>query len=306
LGPGAAIASGNYPTRPIRAVVANPPGGVGDLITRAFGEKATADLGQVFVVENRPGASTVIGTQAVARSEPDGYTILNLTTSGVVQTVLQERLPYNLERDFVPIIGIGYFPMVLAVSGTSNIRSLSDLASIARSPAGLLYGSGGTGTLAHLAAITLLSALGGSSTHVPYRGNSEAIQGLIGGQVQLFFPATLEALSLKEAIRPLAVTSEHRFSGMPDVPTTAELGMPQLNSKLWFAFLAPAETPAPVVQRLYTAFSKASGDDAFKKRLLGFGFELEIKDEAASRVYMREEAQRWDVVVKANNIRTGD
>jgi tripartite-type tricarboxylate transporter receptor subunit TctC len=304
--PSVVRAQDDYPSRPVRIVVANPPGGVGDLITRAFGEKAGAELGQAFVVENRPGASTVIGTQSVARAEPNGYTLLNLTTSGVVQTVLQDKLPYNLERDLVPVIGIGYFPMVLAVSAASNIRSMDDLATIARSSQGLVYGSGGTGTMAHLAALSLLKELGGHGTHVPYRGNSEAIQGLLGGQIQMFFPSTLETMSLKDALKPLAVTSAQRFPGLPDVPTTAELGLPHLNPKLWFAFLAPANTPKSVVSRLYNAFAKVQTDEALKRRLTGYGFELEIKDSAASLAYIQEEAKRWAVVVKANNIRMGD
>jgi tripartite-type tricarboxylate transporter receptor subunit TctC len=304
--PAPAGAQEGYPSRPIRMIVANPAGGPGDLLSRAFGEKATQTLGQLFIVENRAGGSTVIGTQAAARAEPDGYTLLNLTTSGVVQTVLQERLPYDLNRDFVPVIGVGYFPMVLAVSTSSNIRSIDDLRARARRPAGVNYGSGGTGTLAHLASLSLLAEIQGRGTHVSYRGSAPAIQGLMAGEIDLFFGDALLALALKDSVRLLAVTSKERVPGLPEVPTTAELGLPALNSKLWFAFLAPANTPDAILRRLHAAFAKAQDDAAFKDRMASYGFELEIMQAAACTAYMRDEASRWGGVIKANGIRTGD
>jgi tripartite-type tricarboxylate transporter receptor subunit TctC len=295
-----------FPSRPIRMIVANPPGGPGDLLSRIFGEKATQSLGQPFVIENRAGGSTVIGTQAAARSEPDGYTLFNLTTSGVVQTVLQEKLPYSLSTDFVPIVGIGFFPMVIAVSATSGIRTLSDLQARASVANGVTYGSGGTGTLAHLASINLLNEIKGRGTHVPYRGSAPAVQGLLGGQVDMFFGDTLLALSMRESLRLLAITSKTRLPSLPEVPTTAELGLPALDSKLWFAFLAPSGTPDPIVRRLHQAFAAAQDDTAFKEKVAGHGFEMNIMPAQACATYMHDEARRWGNVVKANDIRIGD
>lgn len=306
VGRWAAHAQEPFPSRPIRLVVANPPGGPGDLLSRFFGEKATQALGQPFVIENKAGGSTVIGTQAVAQSAPDGYTLLNLTTSGVVQTVLQNKLPYNLMRDFVPVVGIGYFPMVVAVSASSSIRSIADLQASARRPNGINYGSGGTGTLAHLASINLLSEIKGNGTHVAYRGSAPAIQGLLGGQVDMFFGDTLLALSMKDSLRLLAVTSKTRLPKLPDVPTTAELGLPGLDSKLWFAFLAPSNTPEPILRRLYDAFATAKDDTAFQEKVAVYGFEIEIANAEACSSYMRDEASRWEKVVKANGVRVGD
>jgi tripartite-type tricarboxylate transporter receptor subunit TctC len=306
LGRGTAYAQDGFPSRPIRMVVANPPGGPGDLLSRVFGEKATQTLGQPFVVENKAGGSTVIGTQAVAQSAPDGYTLLNLTTSGVVQTVLQNKLPYSLSEGFVPVIGIGYFPMVIAVSASSSIRSIADLQASARRPNGINYGSGGTGTLAHLATINLLAEIQGRGTHVAYRGSAPAIQGLLGGETDMFFGDTLLALSMKDSIRLLAVTSKTRLPKLPDVPTTAEIGLPGLDSKLWFAFLAPANTPAPIVRRLHDAFAAAKDDAALQEKLAGYGFEMDIVNAEACSTYIRNEASRWEKVIKANGIRIGD
>jgi tripartite-type tricarboxylate transporter receptor subunit TctC len=304
--PSGTYAQERYPSRPIRIIVANPPGGPGDLLSRSFGDKATQTLAQPFIIENRAGASTVIGTQAAARSEPDGYTLFNLTTSGVVQTVLQDSLPYNLSRDFVPVIGIGYFPMVIIVSPSSGIQSMADLQARARRPGGINFGSGGTGTLGHLAGASLLSELGGRGTHVSYRGSAPAVQGVISGEIDMFFGDTLLATSLKDSVRLLALTSKERMPVLPDVPTTAELGLPGLNSKLWFAFLAPSATPQPILKRLYDAFSSAEADQAFKEKASSYGFELEIMGAESCSKYMQEEASRWGQVIKANGIRSGD
>jgi len=273
-----------YPKQPIKMIIANPPGGVGDIVGRVLGEKVGADLGQAVVIENRSGGTTVIGTQAVARAKPDGYTILNLTASGVVVSVLREDLPYNLERDFTPIIGVGSFPMALTVSSESNIKSIDELTTAVRSGDGVNYASGGAGTLAHLAAVRLLNELKGTGTHVPYRGNNDAIQGLLGNQVQLFFPTTAEALPLAKSgrIRVLAVTSEQRFPGLPDVPTTKELGFSDFNPRVWHAFMAPANTSASIVSRLHDTFAKAIMDPAVQERLAAVGFTPEIKRSRSS------------------------
>ncbi len=187
------------PARFIKMIIPNPAGGVGDLIGRVLGEKVSVELGQSVVIENRSGATTVIGTEVVARAKPDGCTILSLTASGVVVSVLQEKLPYNLERDFTPIISVGSFPMVLAVPAASKLNSFADLVAAAKSADGITYASGGTGSLAHLSAVRLIKELNGTGNHVPYRGNNDAIQGLLGNHVQMFFPSTAEALPLAKS-----------------------------------------------------------------------------------------------------------
>jgi tripartite-type tricarboxylate transporter receptor subunit TctC len=300
-----ATAADACPARFIKMIVPNPAGGTGDLVARALGEKVSAELGKPVVVENRSGASTVIGTEAVARAKPDGCTILSLTASGVVVSVLQEKLPYNLERDFTPIISVGSFPMVLAVPVASKLNSFADVVAAARSADGITYASGGAGTLAHLSSVRLIKEMNGTGNHVPYRGNSDAIQGLLGNHVQLFFPSTAEALQLAKSgkIRLLGVTSEERLPTLPDVPTMKELGFAQFNPRLWYAFLAPANTPANIVSGLHDAFVKATTDPSVRERLIALGFTMEMKGPAAVSAFMKDEAARWGKVIKDNNIK---
>jgi tripartite-type tricarboxylate transporter receptor subunit TctC len=289
-------------------IVPNPAGGVGDLIARVLAEEMNAELGQPVVIENKSGATTMIGTDAVARSKPDGYTILSLTTSGVVVSVLREKLPYNLERDFTPIISVGSFPMALTVAAASNINSFADLVAAATSTKDITYASGGVGTLAHLSSVRLLKELNGTGNHVPYRGNNDAIQALLGNHVQMFFPSTAEALPLATSgqIRVLGVTSEERLPALPDVPTMRELGFAQFNPRLWYAFLAPANTPANIVSRLHDALAKATMDSSVQARLTAVGFTMEIKDPPAVSAFMKEEAARWGKVIKDNAIKIAD
>jgi len=305
---GIAAAEETYPTRPIKMIVPNPAGGVGDLIARVLAEEMNAELGQPVIIENKSGATTMIGTDAVARSKPDGYTILSLTASGVVVSVLREKLPYSLERDFTPIISVGSFPMALTVSAASNIKSFADLVAAAKSTKDITYASGGVGTLAHLSSVRLLKELNGTGNHVPSRGNNDAIQPLLGNHVQMFFPSTAEALPLATAgqIRVLGVTSEERLPALPDVPTMRELGFAQFNPRLWYAFLGPANTPANIVSRLHDALAKATMDSSVQARLKAVGFTMEIKDPAAVSAFMKEEAVHWGKVIKDNAIKIAD
>ena len=294
--------------RVIKMVVPNPPGGSSDLIARVIGEKAAAVLGQSIVVENRAGASTVIGADFVAKAKPDGCTILSMTTAGIVVSVLRDKMPYDLQRDFVPIISVGSFPMVLAVAPDSKLNSLTDVATAAKSANGITYVSGGTGTMAHLAAARLVRELGGTGVHVPYRGNGEAIQALLGNHAQMLFPSTADAgpLMTSGKIRILAVTSDNRLATLPNVPTMKELGYADFTPRLWYAFVAPASTPVEATSRLYGALASAMKDPAIEQRLTGLGFTSEIKDAAAVSAYMKAEADRWSKVIKENNIKSSD
>ncbi|AZG07849.1 tripartite tricarboxylate transporter substrate binding protein [Pigmentiphaga sp. H8] len=288
----------------IKMVVPNPAGGVGDVISRAIAEKASTYLGKTIVIENRAGATTTIGTDIVAKAAPDGCTVLSLTTSGVVASILMPKLAYDLQRDFVPILGIGSFPMVAVVSVGSKIQSFADLEKAAKSPQGVVYASGGVGTLAHLSAARLVNDWGGTALHVPFRGSADAVQALLGNQVQLFFSSSAEASSLAATgkVRLLAITSEKRLASLPDVPTMGELGYGNFNPRLWYAFLAPARTPPEVVARLYDAFAKAVTDKAVQERFAGLGFATDATNSASATAYMKSEAERWGKVIRDNNI----
>lgn len=292
----------------IKLIVPNPAGGTGDMIARTLAVKAGAILGQPIVVENRSGATTTIGTAAVARASPDGCTLLSLTASGVVASVLHERLPYSLERDFVALVGVGSFPMVLAVATGSKFQSVDQLASAIQSPKGLAFASAGAGTLAHLSAVSLLKAVGGSATHIPFRGNPEALQALMGEQVEFFFPSSAEAVPLMQGnkIRALAVTSDQRLAAMPTVPTMKEQGFAKFDLRLWYGFLAPAGTPAATITALEEAFAKAISDPSVQERLRSLGFVSDLQDGARLAALMKSDAERWRKVVKENGIKSSD
>lgn len=292
----------------IRMIVPNPPGGTGDLVARMLSEKAGQELGQPIVVENHAGATTTIGTNVVAKARPDGCTMLSMTTSGLVISILRENLPYNLNTDLTPVISVGSFPMVIAVPAGSKITTMKELIEATRSKEGITYGSGGTGSLAHLSSVRLIKELKGTGTHIPFRGNADAMQALLGEQIQVFLPSSAEVLPLVNAgkIRLLAVTSEKRLASLPDTPTTKELGFSDFLPRLWYGFLVPVNTPAASVTRYHQAFSKALSNTQVKDRLTALGFALDIKDSTQFVAFMKSETDRWSKIIKENNISSSD
>jgi tripartite-type tricarboxylate transporter receptor subunit TctC len=296
------------PATTIKMVVPNPPGGTGDLVARLLSEKAGSDLGQTIVVENHAGATTTIGTNLVVRSRPDGCTILSMTTSGLIISVLREKLPYDLSKDLSPVLSVGSFPMVIAVPASSKIQSLTDLIAVTRSRDGVVYGTGGTGTLAHLSTARLIKELDGSGTHIAFRGNSDAMQALLGQQIQVFLPSTAEAIPLVKAgkIRLLGVTSDERLSSLPDTPTMKELGFPDFSPRLWYGFLVPSGTQPTTIGQLRSSFNKALMDTQVQNRLSLLGFSTEFKDSSQFSAYMKAEATRWTKVIKENRITSTD
>lgn len=305
LGMGPLFAQQGYPNRAIKLIVPFPAGGSSDVMARALGEKVGAALGQSIVVDNRAGGGTVIGAQAAASSRPDGYTLLQITPNAVVIGSLKADLPYNIEKDFVPIVGVGAVPMLLAVPAKSNLRTLADLVAVAKvNPGGLTYASGGIASLGHLAPARLLSELKITGTHVPYRGVAPALQDLAGDRAHIMFVSSLEGVSSLKAghIRVLGVTSEQRLPSLPDVPTMIELGMADFAPAVWYGFLAPAGTPQPIVDRLGKAFADAVQDPATRERLTGLGLTIHIRNSAEFGKQIREETVRWARVVKENKI----
>jgi tripartite-type tricarboxylate transporter receptor subunit TctC len=305
--PAARAAGEEFPRAPIRLVVPLTAGGVGDIVARALVEKAQSDLGQPVVIENRAGGNSVVGTQAVARSRPDGYTILLLSSFGAVVPLLQPNVPYDLERDLIPISGIGSIPIVLTVPGTSPVRAPGDLTEAARARNGLLYASGGVGSLGHLAGVRLMNRLGiTNATHVTYRGNNELTQAIAAGQVDFGFPATADILPYLQSkeLRPIAITSDQRMRVMPDTPTMAESGVSDFDPRLWFGILAPAGLPLQIKARLEAAFIAAAADKAVQTRLEGLGFTPEVRDGENFQRFIRAEVARWGKVIRDNDIRS--
>jgi tripartite-type tricarboxylate transporter receptor subunit TctC len=295
-----------YPQKLVKIFVGNAPGGTDDLISRIVAEKIGPEFGQTVIVENRGGASTTIAGAAVAKSAPDGYTVLCLINTGIVQTVLKPSLTYKLDS-FVPVVGVGGFPLALAVSTTAppKIANLDELAAVARSGEGITYASGGVGTMAHLNTVRLLKALNGKGVHVTYKNNPEGLAALMGGYTQMMLASASEVAPLKAdgKLRVLAVTSPTRASNLPDVPTMRELGFPTIDATLWHGYVVPAGTPPQVVATLADAITRAVRSSDFQTRLKPMGFQEDITTGEALSAFINGQAARWKEVITENNIK---
>lgn len=297
-----AASAQNFPTQPIKVVIPNPPAGPGDVIARHFADRATKILGQPLVFDYKPGASTRLGTEFVAKSRPDGYTIIGFPSSGLTSTLLNKNVPYDLRNDFRPIIGLGSVPMALIVRSGLKMTNLEDFTAAARK-GGLNYGSGGVGTLGHLSSVALLTELGGTGTHVPYRGNNHAMVDIIANHLDFGFLSIADALAAIGAdVTVLAITSTQRSKLLESVPTAAELGRPDFDPKLWYAFLTPKQTPTDRVMRLYAAFAEAAKDPSMQAQLDKLGFNIEIREPDELSRMMEAETARWKRVIESNNI----
>ncbi|MSQ70204.1 MAG: tripartite tricarboxylate transporter substrate binding protein [Betaproteobacteria bacterium] len=267
-----------FPTRPLKMLVPYPAGGSVDLLGRAFAEKMQATLGQPIVAENRTGATGVIAHQAIAKSAPDGYTIGISGTSPLVLAPHQyKNLGYDPIKDFAYVACPGTTPFVLDVTQSLPVKNVQELVAYAKAnPDRLNFGSAGIGNSAHLAAALFQHTVSVAMTHVPYKGNALAMIDLVAGQIQVLFDPVQTTLPQLRGgrIRALAVTSKHRFPGLPDVPTIAESGYPGYDFSVWYAFIAPAGTPAPVVARLNAEINRILRDPAMKERFAAQGADL--------------------------------
>jgi tripartite-type tricarboxylate transporter receptor subunit TctC len=293
----------DYPNQPIKLIIPNPPGGPGDIIARAFTEKAAQSVGKPFVFEYRPGASTTIGTAFAAKVEPDGYTILGLPSSGVGAAAIKKQLRYSLETDFSAIAGIGSVPLVLVARAALNIKTMADFTAAVRTGK-LTFGTAGVGTIGHLTALLLMNEIEGKATHVPFKGNPEVTQALLGGHVDFSILSVADAapyVASKDVVL-ISTTADRRLSDLPNTPTMIEVGLPHVDAKLWYAFLAPSKTPADRVTRLYNAFAEAGKAIGSEKQLQSLGFNVEMRDPDALAKMVKEETARWKKVIEFNNI----
>ena len=303
LAPHAAQAA--YPDKPIRLVVPFAPGGGTDTIARILADEMAKDLGQNIIVDNRPGAGTIIGTGVVASSEPDGYTLLMATPAFAVNPSLNAKMPFDTFKDFAPVDLVARSFNILVVNKDVPIHSVPELIAYAKEhPDQLDYGSFGNGTSAHLAG-ALFNALAGTSlTHVPYKGAAPAITDLIGGQIEVMFTtvASVAGHLASGSVRPLAVTSAERSTAFPDLPTIAEAGVQGYVADGWYALYAPAGTPTDVIDRLNNAVAKAVQADSFKKLEKVEGLIIAPGTPDNLDRYVRGEADRWGEVIKAAGI----
>jgi tripartite-type tricarboxylate transporter receptor subunit TctC len=304
LGSSAALAG--YPDRIVKIVVPFAPGGGTDVIARTLAQEMARDLGVSVIIENKPGAGTIIGTQAVAASEPDGYTLLMGTFSHAVNLSLNPKLPYDPHKDFAPVALIARSFNFVVVNPKSRIKSIADLIAAARAdPDKLSYGTYGTGTSAHLAGELFKNMAKINLTTVPYKGAAPAITDLIGGQIQVMFTTVASAASLIEAgqLRALAVTSVERSLAFPQLPTVAEAGVPGYAAESWYGLFAPAKTPADVIDRLNKSAAVAVQSEAFKKLGVNEGLAVVARPPAELDRYVRGEEERWRRVIEDAGIK---
>ena len=270
-------AAGTYPVKPIRLVVPFPPGGPADTIGRLVGAELTASLGQAVVIDNRAGAGGAIGADAVAKAAPDGYTFLVSNVGDTMAVTLQKNLPYDYVRHFTPVSLIASTPFFIVVHPSIAAKNVAELIALAKSrPGSLSFGSAGIGVGSHLAGELFNQLTGTSLTHIPYKGQAPANTDLLGGQISLMFSNPLNALPLIHAgrLRALAVTSRTRLAAAPDVPTSAEAGLPGFDAGTWLALVAPAGTPPAIVNRISADIARALAVRETREKFAAQGVEL--------------------------------
>lgn len=297
-----ASADDSYPSRPINLVVPNPAGGGTDFLARLLAEKVGAELGQNVVVSNRGGGSSVIGTQYVVQAEPDGYTLVAINQQGLIMTLLQS-VPYDFMQDLTPVIKIGEFPQILMVPGNSDIESIEDLAQKAQTEEGISFGFGGYGSQAHVAGTALANQFGGKSTGIAYKGTGDALQGVMGGHVDMLISST-EAIEAANAgyLKVLAVTSGDRLPSLPDLPTMIELGFEDFTATSWFMYSVPAGTPDDIVEKLASAFEKATQYPDVRQKLEEAKLTVDIATGADLEDFLENERHRWEEIIEENDI----
>lgn len=302
----APAAAQSFPSRPLRLIVPFPAGGGTDAMARALGDALARDLGQPVIVDNKSGAGTVIGNDAVAKSPPDGYTLLLNTSAIAIVSSLHPRLPYPPETAFAPVTLLGRAPNVAVVRTGSPLRSAADFLAQARArPGQMSYGSAGNGTSTHLAAELLKSVATLNVPHVPYRGAAPVMNDVMAGQIDLAF-GTLPSVAPLLAggkLRALAVTSDKRSPLLPDVPTFAEAGVKGYDADVWYGVFVPGATPAAIVEQLHAAIRRAARTDAFQRRAAAEGLVLTLDHPQETARIVRAEEAKWRQVIKDQSIK---
>jgi len=295
-----ALAQG-YPNKPIRIVVPLAAAGTGDTLARAVGEAMAKELGQPVVIENKPGAGGLVGTQFVAAAAPDGYTLLAVSPSHVINATLYTKADYDPVKSFEPITLMAYTHQVLVANPATPFNTLKELIDYAKkNPGKLNYGSAGTGSATHLNMELFKSMAGVDIVHVPYKGSTQARQDVVAGQVQLAMDGLLPVLALvrEKRLKALALTSGHRSASAPDIPTMSEAGVPGYVSDTWYGLLAPAGTPKDVLAKLEHAASAALKNPEVRDRLTKAGAEPAGSTAEEFRKVIEREKPIWAKVVK--------
>ena len=303
--PSSAVLAETYPSKPVRLIVTYPPAGSSDLMGRILGQKLAELWGQPVIVENKPGAAGSIGMDYAAHQPPDGYSFVIGNLGPAAVNPLLSKVPYDVERDFVPVSLIATGPNVLVVNPKTPVRTLGELIAYARAnPGKLNFGSGGPGSVAHLSGEMLKSLAHVDIVHVPYKGGILSVNDLIAGHVQMVFSDALPVMQHIRAgtLRALAITSPERSPLVPDVPTCVESGVPGLVAVNWWGVLLPAGTPKAVADKFYSDLLKVMHDPDVKEKFAQLGVEAVSSTAEQFAAYMRSESAKYAKLIKEANI----
>lgn len=299
--PFGAHAADAWPARPIQLLIPYPPGGSADLLARPLGAKLQERLGQPVVLDYRPGAGGTIASQMLARSKPDGYTFIMVLAAHAINPSLYPKLPYDTRKDFAPVSLVANLPLILAGSTSLKARNVSELIAAAKaSPGTITFGSAGNGNTGHLAGELFDSMAGVKMTHVPYKGSAQVVNAMLAGDIQLTFDSISTSMPQIRSGRmtALAVTSAKRAAMAPDVPTLAESGVPGFDINGWYAILAPAGTPAAIVDKLSGDIASVLAQPDLRAQIAANGYEPVGSTPAALGKHIDAELVRWNKVVK--------
>jgi tripartite-type tricarboxylate transporter receptor subunit TctC len=295
-----------YPSKPIKLVVPFAPGGFTDVVARILGQKLSTSMGQPFVIENKAGAGSIIGTDFVAKAAPDGYTLVMVSTTHVISPWIYKSMPYDPIKSFTVVTKLVDSPYVLLVNPKVQARNVQEFIALAKAaPDSIRYASSGNGSSQHLMGGLFVSMTGAKLQHVPYKGSGAAATDLVAGVVESSFAGVPNALAQvpQGRLKALAVTTAKRIPQLPDVPTLQEAGVPGYEASVWLALLAPAGTPQDIVARLNVEIAKVMNLPETKKALYDAGVEVSLSTPEAMSTYMVQELDRWGKVVKDTGIR---
>ena len=303
---GSAFAQNAWPTKPIRMIVPFTAGSVTDIVARTVGDVMSRNLGQPVIIDNRPGAGGTIGAALVAKSEPDGYTVLIHSSGHVLNPAIYPNLPYDTVKDLSGVTPLASVPNVLVVSPARGWHTVADLVAAAKAkPGSLNYASAGTGSATHMNAEKFKLGAGIEAQHVPFKGTPEALTDVIGGRDDFFFAPMASALPLVKdgKLVALAVSTAQRSPALPNVPTTLEAGVPNSDYTLWVGLIVPSATPAPIVKRLHEEAVKAVNSPEAKARLASLGADPFTMEPAAFNAYIKTEMDAAAIIAKTANLK---
>ena len=302
----ASAAAQAFPNRPLRMIVPYAPGGGVDIVARAVSQELSKRLGQPVIVENRTGAGSNIGSDFVAKSAPDGYTLLMASPANAINMSLYRKMPYDTQRDLAPLALVGAVPSVLVAGPSLPAKTVAEIVALARAkPGSLSYGSGGSGTSEHLSAEMFKAVAGIELLHVPYKGGANAMTDVIGGQISMMFSNLLGAVSHIRSgkLRAIAVADSRRSPSLPEVPTFAEAGYKDFEVSVWWGVMAPAGTPAPTVAQLNREIVASLATPELRERLDGMGARTIGGTPDEFRAFVAAEIGRWARAVEASGAR---